>query len=154
MKAKKLILAGDPKQLPPTVLSSPAPGGPVSLDQHPPASKVNTPTGTSGNQVPLQQSPGSDDSENEPGPENSSGTMIEADNLPTAREYRSETVQNFCHHGLTPPRTLEATMFERLVTMYGPAIKRMLTVQYRYVEVHATRAAFIIAIGQDAHKDS
>ena len=32
---------------------------------------------------------------------------------------------------LRPPRTLETTLFERLEKMYGPGIKRMLTVQYR-----------------------
>ena len=32
---------------------------------------------------------------------------------------------------LRPPRTLETTMFDRLEKMYGPSIKRMLTVQYR-----------------------
>ncbi len=32
---------------------------------------------------------------------------------------------------LRPPSTLETTLFERLEKMYGPGIKRMLTVQYR-----------------------
>lgn len=35
--------------------------------------------------------------------------------------------------GLRPPRSLETTLFDRLEKMYGPGIKRMLTVQYRYV---------------------
>lgn len=34
---------------------------------------------------------------------------------------------------LLPPRTLETTMFDRLEKMYGPDIKRMLNVQYRFV---------------------
>ena len=34
---------------------------------------------------------------------------------------------------LRPPRTLETTLFDRLETMYGPSIKRMLDVQYRWV---------------------
>ena len=34
--------------------------------------------------------------------------------------------------GLRPPRSLETTLFDRLETMYGPSIKRMLNVQYRY----------------------
>lgn len=34
---------------------------------------------------------------------------------------------------LRPPRTLETTLFDRLENMYGPGIKRMLNVQYRYV---------------------
>lgn len=32
---------------------------------------------------------------------------------------------------LTPPRTLETTLFDRLEGMYGASIKRMLEVQYR-----------------------
>lgn len=34
---------------------------------------------------------------------------------------------------LRPPRTLETTLFDRLEKMYGPGIKRLLNVQYRYV---------------------
>lgn len=33
---------------------------------------------------------------------------------------------------LVPPRTLETTLFDRLEKMYGPGIKRLLNVQYRY----------------------
>ena len=33
---------------------------------------------------------------------------------------------------LEPPRTLETTLFDRLEKMYGPGIKRLLDVQYRY----------------------
>jgi len=33
---------------------------------------------------------------------------------------------------LEPPRTLETTLFDRLEKMYGPGIKRLLNVQYRY----------------------
>ena len=36
------------------------------------------------------------------------------------------------HSGLRPPRTLETTLFDRLERMYGPGIKRLLNVQYRY----------------------
>jgi len=34
---------------------------------------------------------------------------------------------------LRPPRTLETTLFARLEKMYGPGIKRLLNIQYRYV---------------------
>jgi hypothetical protein len=34
---------------------------------------------------------------------------------------------------LKPPRTLETTLFDRLERMYGEGIKRVLKVQYRYV---------------------
>jgi len=33
---------------------------------------------------------------------------------------------------LEPPRTLETTLFDRLEKLYGPGIKRLLNVQYRY----------------------
>ncbi|KAH9063276.1 P-loop containing nucleoside triphosphate hydrolase protein [Lactarius vividus] len=130
-KAKKLILAGDPKQLPPTVLSL---GGHVSRDQYSPSSKVDVPTSTSGNEDPLprpNEPPGADDSENKPGSGNPSGSVIEANDTHGARAFGSETAQGFCYRGLTLPRTLELTMFERLEIMYGPVIKKMLTVQYR-----------------------
>ena len=35
---------------------------------------------------------------------------------------------------LTPPRSLETTLFDRLEKMYGPGIKRLLNVQYRYTD--------------------
>ena len=37
--------------------------------------------------------------------------------------------------GLRPPRTLETTLFDRLERMYGPRIKRLLNVQYRYAPI-------------------
>ena len=40
---------------------------------------------------------------------------------------------------LRPPRTLETTLFDRLEKMYGPGIKRLLNVQYRYVAVRFKR---------------
>ena len=46
---------------------------------------------------------------------------------PKSKPKKKET-----HRGiLRPPRTLETTMFDRLEKMYGPSIKRMLSVQYR-----------------------
>jgi len=36
---------------------------------------------------------------------------------------------------LKPPRTLETTLFDRLERMYGDGIKRVLKVQYRYVNL-------------------
>jgi hypothetical protein len=43
---------------------------------------------------------------------------------------------------LRPPRTLETTLFDRLERMYGPRIKRMLDVQYRYAYALIDRWAF------------
>ncbi len=47
---------------------------------------------------------------------------------PTQKKKASQISQR-----LRPPRSLETTLFSRLEQMYGPAIKRMLTVQYRLV---------------------
>jgi DNA polymerase alpha-associated DNA helicase A len=52
---------------------------------------------------------------------------------PDAPGPPSKTASSWRYRGLMPPRTLESTMFERLEKMYGPGIKCMLTVQYRYV---------------------
>ena len=42
---------------------------------------------------------------------------------------------------LEPPRTLEITLFNRLEKMYGPGIKRLLNVQYRYGVLFAGKTA-------------
>lgn len=55
------------------------------------------------------------------------------DSAPDAPGSTSKMASSLRYRGLTPPRTLELTMFERLERMYGPGIKCMLTVQYRYV---------------------
>ena len=48
-------------------------------------------------------------------------------------ETSSQTVVKALRRGpLEPPRTLETTLFDRLEKMYGPGIKRLLNVQYRY----------------------
>ncbi|TFK31805.1 P-loop containing nucleoside triphosphate hydrolase protein [Crucibulum laeve] len=84
-KAKKLILAGDPMQLPPTILSL-------------------------------------DDSKKKP----VAKTLVKA-----AAQLAVKPTAPMRKPVLTSPRTLETTLFDRLEKMYGPAIKRMLQVQYR-----------------------
>ncbi|KAL8892371.1 MAG: hypothetical protein Q9192_005623 [Flavoplaca navasiana] len=85
LSAKKLILAGDHLQLPPTI---------KSLDSHHP-------------QQPTKSKPPSSDHDSD---ESNSG-----------------------------PSTLEITLFDRLLSLHGPSIKRMLTTQYR---MHASIMAF------------
>jgi DNA polymerase alpha-associated DNA helicase A len=129
-KSKKLILAGDPKQLPPTIHSSSASKDSMSRSQNRPASSIGSYMKSSGtsNHTPqnevLEPDCGSD---NEQDPAEGGGG-----NAPGAQGLRSEITSSLrCR--LTPPQTLELTMFERLETMYGPGIKCMLTVQYRCV---------------------
>jgi hypothetical protein len=63
---------------------------------------------------------------------------------PNAPGPTSKMASSLRYRGLRPPRTLELTMFERLEKMYGPGIKCMLTVQYRYVTAAINRMAFVI----------
>lgn len=82
LSAKKLVLAGDHLQLPPTI---------KSLDSH---------------KSSISKNPA---------------------NAATTKDERSG------------PTTLSTTLFDRLLSLHGPSIKRMLTVQYR---MHASIMAF------------
>jgi DNA polymerase alpha-associated DNA helicase A len=72
------------------------------------------------------------DSEGDSGDERD-GVKTDGGSTPDAPGLTSKIISNLRYRGLKPPRTLELTMFERLEKMYGPGIKRMLTVQYRCV---------------------
>lgn len=141
-KAQKLILAGDPMQLPPTI---------ISMDKKAKKEKVkSTPSqASSTKKAGAGKSAQSKASEKPPAKEESDEESND--------EEQSESSDNEDKSGLTvdpdkplkyppkdprtagtkpvlrPPRSLETTLFERLEKMYGPGIKRMLTVQYRCV---------------------
>jgi DNA polymerase alpha-associated DNA helicase A len=141
-KASKLILAGDPKQLPPTVLSSPSSLKDLpSRHQYRTASKSRTHSGTANPATRPDEGLDADDNGDdklEPG-------EVEVDCTHRARELVPNMDSGLCYRGLMLPHTLELTMFERLEYMYGPGVKLMLTVQYRYLtEPPCGGAAFII----------
>ncbi|KAH7925357.1 P-loop containing nucleoside triphosphate hydrolase protein [Leucogyrophana mollusca] len=147
-KAKKLILAGDPMQLPPTILS---------IDKHKKNEKQSSlgkpktgsvqvrskPEGrneTASNEGPPSSSrdSGGVESGSDSGEESVSGDEVLAEDttVPTAeleeRERSPKQKKKLPKRSeLRPPRTLETTLFDRLERMYGPDIKRMLNVQYR-----------------------
>lgn len=154
-KAKKLILAGDPMQLPPTILSDnkkvnkkKVPQKKVSGQQgkDEPTSRAKS----SSTKVQVQdaevehvdQSPAgdADEQENNPGESDDSESSSEEDQdndepivVPDAQKQRTaKKAKRTKTQELRPPRTLETTLFERLEKMYGVGIKRMLKVQYRY----------------------
>lgn len=54
------------------------------------------------------------------------------------------------HSGLRPPRTLETTLFDRLERMYGPGIKRLLNVQYRYAPIASPCVLVPLTTPEDA----
>ncbi|KAG6899406.1 hypothetical protein C0993_010517 [Termitomyces sp. T159_Od127] len=122
-KAKKLILAGDPMQLPPTILSLP---NKKEKDAFKSTTVKKYTTKNKKDETPDSASDSLVDDHEEKG-------------LETERPQPSpsELVMTTVHRPLLrPPRTLETTLFDRLEIMYGESIKRMLTIQYSSVEGH------------------
>ncbi|KAG6860240.1 hypothetical protein C0995_013786 [Termitomyces sp. Mi166 len=133
-KVKKLILAGDPMQLPPTILSLNNEKKTKSALESK-AAKTNktkgspVPSSTQGDEAldSASDSPVSDSEESELETERSRSSPPEKIMPAKARPL------------LRLPRTLETTLFDRLESMYGGSIKRMLTIQYR---MHSDICAF------------
>ncbi|EMD37094.1 hypothetical protein CERSUDRAFT_155577 [Gelatoporia subvermispora B] len=158
-KAKKLILAGDPMQLPPTIISAGSNGKKRDVKSKSDAkeSKKNKiPKGmskppTKSSKPQSRASEHANDAEDVPpsSSEDTSGDEEElSDRLTEEEEVKTQESRAIKQGGkpkvlrpqrLRPPKTLETTLFDRLENMYGPGIKRMLNVQYR---MHAQIAAF------------
>lgn len=139
MKGDKLILAGDPLQLPPTVLSvnkklkkgtgtkAPVVTAPKSkcvltviLSQNKPELSLRARPVV---KEPPPSSSGSSDDESDSSAEAEPPTKtspIPKKGLPKRKKT-----------DLRPPKSLEVTLFERLEKTHGASIKRMLQVQYR-----------------------
>ncbi|KAI8998635.1 P-loop containing nucleoside triphosphate hydrolase protein [Trametes punicea] len=143
-KAQKLVLAGDPMQLPPTIISADKndkkQGNTKPLSDK---TKVKPPTAGQGSQEPSNKASAVADSIldiEEPGSNDEEGDLeIAADPDEPLRSAPRDPRKPGSQAVLRPPKSLETTLFERLEKMYGPGIKRMLTVQYR---MHAQIAAF------------
>jgi DNA polymerase alpha-associated DNA helicase A len=151
-KAKKLILAGDPMQLPPTVLSlnnRRKKKGSVAA-KLPKKKTAAAKTGLGPSEKPAASGPPPvqvpQDDDHEAGSSNESDeggdtVMKDDDSVPFLDETEPEisatggtnppVVKALRRGALEPPRTLETTLFDRLEKMYGPGIKRLLNVQYR-----------------------
>lgn len=137
-KAQKLILAGDPMQLPPTTIfvdkgkeAKEVPSSLTTKSSVKSDTKKPVPPAMEGTRVTEKEAESSD--------EDSQSDKDEGDPEPVAdpEEPLGSAPGNAKNAGskavLRPPRTLKVTLFERLEKMYGPGIKRMLTIQYRLV---------------------
>ncbi|KJA25231.1 hypothetical protein HYPSUDRAFT_64818 [Hypholoma sublateritium FD-334 SS-4] len=158
-KAKKLILAGDPMQLPPTILSN---------------DKRKTKLDTKSAKSAPKKGPATKDTAGSADSDSSDSSKVD-DNTNPMDQAPAKAATSLSLHGrppikLTPPRTLETTLFDRLESMYGASIKRMLEVQYRMhaqicafpsttlygakLRSHASVAAHLLADLPNAHADS
>lgn len=137
-----MILAGDPKQLPPTILSA---DKKVKKDRKAgtkptvqlPNSKVPLPSQVT-EEVPQNEGPDSteekttDESDSDVGDDQPKReTPLEASAGSSSKQADKRVRPKKPKPFLRPPRSLETTLFDRLEKMYGPKIKRMLNVQYR-----------------------
>ena len=100
-------------------------------------SKADTPEPS-----PVQILPDEDHNANPTDESDDEGDAIMKDDddvLPFVDEIKAETerippIAKTLRRGvLMPPRTLEITLFDRLEKMYGPGIKRLLNIQYRWI---------------------
>ncbi|TBU50784.1 P-loop containing nucleoside triphosphate hydrolase protein [Dichomitus squalens] len=152
-KAQKLILAGDPMQLPPTIISidkkekkaknagASAPGKSIATPSGKKSAAEKTGQKTEQPRPPKDEEPesgGDEDGDTESG-EDEGDCAMTADPKEPLRSTPRDPHKPGPKAVLRTPRTLETTLFERLEKMYGPGIKRMLTVQYR---MHAHIASF------------
>lgn len=87
------------------------------------------PTTTRDNIVAPSEARGNEDADNETSSSEEDEDKVQDKQLDDV--VSKLTLEKLPRPKLKPPRTLETTLFDRLETMYGPGIKRMLTVQYR-----------------------
>ncbi|KAG8845639.1 hypothetical protein FRB96_002307 [Tulasnella sp. 330] len=146
LKAKKLILAGDPLQLPPTILS---------MDKDRKVTKMKTASGVpkpkqdAKSRWPAKDAPisATKDEEDDNAEEDERTNPLTDSDLrivPSPPAKSGSTTKGAgpaerARIGLRPSASLAVTLFDRLEQMYGGKIKRLLNVQYR---MHQTICQF------------
>lgn len=114
----RLVLAGDHLQLPPTVKSS------IGASR----TKKSKKGKDGGKEVKSKDfsadtpSPAADKDEEE---------KEVSDEEDLTEKFSSVSLKDLPPRRLRPPRTLETTLFSRLLGLYGPSIKSLLSIQYR-----------------------
>ncbi|KIJ28163.1 hypothetical protein M422DRAFT_61944 [Sphaerobolus stellatus SS14] len=143
LKAKKLILAGDPMQLGPTIISEGNKRHEKSKVGAKEGAKISAPKPKSAPSPPKPSTdipnPSTADSDVDSDSDaSSSGYSTDPDiqdegdsELPKVSESTSKSTAKPTRSLLRPPKSLNTTLFDRLETMYGRKVKRMLDVQYR-----------------------
>ncbi|KAG8995697.1 hypothetical protein FRB94_008851 [Tulasnella sp. JGI-2019a] len=140
LKAKKLILAGDPMQLPPTILTMDKDRNQKSKTKSTSAKSKTKQGAKSGGSVdkPTGDSPKakeeheSCDEATDRLAESETGDAAILKSEPEKKEAVAKAPQT--RSRLRPSHSLEVTLFDRLEEMYGAEIKRLLNVQYRMHE--------------------
>jgi DNA polymerase alpha-associated DNA helicase A len=132
-------LAGDPLQLPPTVISSgekkkkPEPKLPKGTSTT--KSNADKPKGkgtVTPKRAPLTNSDPDDDGDSDSSNSEQEPGKAGAESAPgrTAASRRFGV--------LIPSKSLEVTLFDRMQRMWGDGVKRMLNIQYRYESCNVT----------------
>lgn len=123
LAAKKVVLAGDHLQLPPTI---------KSLNAKPEATSKTTKSQDS----KKESKPKSDDKKKSPDavettelPDRTKSTATKPSEPMDLPDWAKESKSS-----KDPSITLETTLFDRLLALHGPSIKRMLITQYRMHE--------------------
>ncbi|KAG8922443.1 hypothetical protein FRC02_011855 [Tulasnella sp. 418] len=144
LKSKKLILAGDPMQLPPTVIStgSERKKKAIAASSTKNVSNTSSKAGKSATKGQAAPEPIEDESEGEGSEEMDEVLEDEEDEdegaSTTSAPSKTSTKKaktKFKMGTLKPSKSLEVTLFDRLEKMYGRKIIKMLTVQYRMHEL-------------------
>lgn len=129
LSAKKVILAGDHLQLPPTI---------KSLKARPEASSKSTNVKDSKKETKSEpndkkKSDGARAEETNELPDRTKPTTTKPSDPMDLPDWAKESKPS-----KDPSITLETTLFDRLLSLHGPSIKRMLTTQYRMHETIMT----------------
>ncbi|SAM77049.1 related to HCS1-DNA helicase A [Ustilago bromivora] len=117
----RVVLAGDHLQLPPTVKSN------IGMSKK--GKKKAVASKEKGAKVKSKDFEASKEVNNKQEEEEEASASDDADNI--AERFSSIFLKDLPPRRLRPPRTLETTLFSRLLGLYGPGIKSLLSIQYR-----------------------
>lgn len=133
LKSSKLILAGDPLQLPPTVISSNEKKDKTKVGDNSQKNSTSKAAAKKSQGKSTSSSKGSSVAKD-------INIILSEDQLGIDSDddeaYDSKIgAKNLKKGVLTPSKSLEVTLFDRMERMWGDEIKQMLDVQYRFVAI-------------------